>query len=67
MKEPLVIQRIKRLGTLAGYVSLNYNPNHYYFSVYEKESGTHTYPKSYKELLEDLDKRIAKIEAANDK
>lgn len=57
MTEPLVIQKMKKLGP---YVSVTHQDNNLgkYFSVYDDTSCKQTYPKTYKDLLEDLDRRI---------
>ena len=62
MTEPIFIQKLKRLGELTGYVSLNYNPAYYTWSVYDQRSKMHTYLETYEDLLADLDRRIADAE-----
>ena len=68
MREPLVIQKLKRLASLVSCVDITYQHQYGNFSVYDSGSGTSfSYPKTYKELLEDLDNRIVEVETTNAK
>jgi hypothetical protein len=66
MKEPIVIQKLKKLSIISTYANISYSKGEP--SVHDLESGlTYTYPKTYEELLKSLDKRIAILEAKNGK
>jgi len=66
-----MIRKLRKLAKLAGnYASVSCHGD--YYSVYDSETGKlpkrqfHTYPKTYRELLDDLDKRIALLEASDE-
>lgn len=73
MTEPLLFKKLQRLAELSGYADLSfhaYNPDsglplegEKHWSVYDPKSRIHTFPTSYKDLMEDLKDRIAKQKA----
>ena len=66
MTEPLVIQKLKKLAEVSGrgYAFIAFSEHFLecpHFTLYDHVAG-HTFPKTDKDLLADLDRRIADAE-----